>query len=81
MVNLIIIKFLDGTYYTQYQRSNAEKEPIPNSFPLINNKKKMIMVSFLTNQNLKIFTASFTISGSVCDIKISQIKITKHTAK
>lgn len=41
----------------------------------------MIMVPFLTNQNLTIFTASFTISGSVCDIKISQIKITKHTAK
>lgn len=38
-----------------------------------------MMVSFLTNQNLTIFTASFTIS--VCDIKISQIKITKHTAK
>lgn len=41
----------------------------------------MIMVSFLTNKNLTIFTASFTILGSVCDIKISQIKITKHTAK
>lgn len=41
----------------------------------------MIMVSFLTNQTLTIFTASFTILGSVCDIKISQIKITKHTAK
>lgn len=44
-------------------------------------KIKMIMVPFSTNQNLTIFTASFTISGSVCDIKISQIKITKHTAK
>lgn len=41
----------------------------------------MIMVSFLTNQNLTIFTASFTISGSVCDIKIIKIKITEHTAK
>lgn len=39
------------------------------------------MVPFLTNKNLTIFTVSFTRLGSVCDIKISQIKITKHTAK
>lgn len=39
------------------------------------------MVSFLKNQNLTIFTASFTISGQYVTIKISQIKITKHTAK
>lgn len=38
------------------------------------------MVPFLTNQNLTIFTLSFTMLGQYVDIKISHIKIMKHTA-
>lgn len=34
-----------------------------NQFRTVLIKSKMMMVSFLTNQNLTIFTASFTISG------------------